>query len=260
MHADSYDPATLREFIVKHFDTQELQTLCQDLSVDFDLLHGEGKTGEAGELVAYMERNARLDDLIAALEEKRKIEWRSQELVKSLCNILRDPICQLFLGFLALLVAIIELSPLSRPVPVVIETPTSTLTPAATATPTATNTLTTTPTPTKGIVEWVVNEFLVTFPTTKDRPTIMVKPGTTITVTVEEIVQIKVILPAICEEQQKDLAFTWNTCKGVTRERIGDPEFLYVAPSEPGPDCICVVVKKGGVWLDRECMFVEVQE
>jgi hypothetical protein len=54
-----------RKFITEHFNWEELRTLCQDLGVDFDSLPGEGKEAKARELVAYMDRHSRLDDLAA---------------------------------------------------------------------------------------------------------------------------------------------------------------------------------------------------
>jgi hypothetical protein len=105
-----------------------------------------------------------------------------------------------------------------------------------------------------------VEAFLIT---KGENPTVTVKPGTTITATVEEIVQVQAEVSATYEEQEEDLLFTWYTCseggKSVVR-KIGNPEMLYVAPSEPGADCICVVIEKGGVLLDRSEIFVNVQE
>jgi len=112
-------------------------------------------------------------------------------------------------------------------------------------------------TPTPG--EEAVKEFLIT---KEGRPTVTVKPGTTITATVDEIVPIKVEASTAYQEQQKTLSFTWYSCRAGSSpvlRRIGNPEMLYVAPSEPGPDCIRVVVEKGGMPLDTEKIFVDVQ-
>jgi hypothetical protein len=65
------DVTTLRRFIIKHFNWEELRTLCQDLGVDFDSLGGEGKEGKARELVTYMDRHTRLNDLFVILEKER---------------------------------------------------------------------------------------------------------------------------------------------------------------------------------------------
>jgi hypothetical protein len=71
---------TLRAFIVKHFDREELRTLCYDLGVDFDSLGGEGKAAKARELVAYMVRHSRLEELVAAVSQRRKTAWETQGL------------------------------------------------------------------------------------------------------------------------------------------------------------------------------------
>lgn len=112
--------------------------------------------------------------------------------------------------------------------------------------------------------EKVVKGFLILAIAPEGRAPITVKPDTTITTTVEKIVRIKAELSTTHEEQVKDLVFTWHTCcKGTEPvvQRIGNPEMLYVAPSEPGPDCICVAVgvEKGGALFDRKGIFVDVQ-
>lgn len=103
-----------------------------------------------------------------------------------------------------------------------------------------------------------IEAFLIT---KGESPTAMVKPGTTITATVEEIVDIRT--EASTTHQEKDLVFTWYTCRTGSKpvlQKIGNPQMLYIAPSEPGVDCICVVVEIGGVQLDRERIFVDVQK
>ena len=79
---DKTYPTTLRKFIVKHFDWEELRTLCQDVGVDFDSLRGEGEEGKARELVTYMERHLRLDELITALSKQREKAWEEKSLDK----------------------------------------------------------------------------------------------------------------------------------------------------------------------------------
>jgi hypothetical protein len=62
---------TLREFIVQHFDLEELRTLCFDLHVEYDDLRGEGRVAKVRELVALMERLGRLVDLVDLVRQKR---------------------------------------------------------------------------------------------------------------------------------------------------------------------------------------------
>ncbi|MGQ9733336.1 MAG: hypothetical protein ACUVX8_18925 [Candidatus Zipacnadales bacterium] len=67
----------LREFIVSHFDLEELRTLCQDLGVDFDSLRGEGKEAKARELIAYLHRRSRIGYLLAVFERLRPEAWQA---------------------------------------------------------------------------------------------------------------------------------------------------------------------------------------
>lgn len=116
------------------------------------------------------------------------------------------------------------------------------------------------PTPTPPTSQASVYAFLVT---KANGLTSTAEPGTTITARVEEVVQIKVEVSMTDEDQEEDLVFTWYTCRtenGPVLQRVGNPAMLYVTPSEPGPDCICVVVEKGGVQLDKQEIFVNVQE
>jgi len=105
-----------------------------------------------------------------------------------------------------------------------------------------------------------VEAFLIT---KGENPTVTVEPGKEITATVEEIVRIRVEVSTIGQEQEEDLLFIWYSCsKGPdpVLKRIGNPEMLYVAPGEPGQDCIRVAVEKGGVQLDKDEIFVSVRK
>lgn len=66
----SIGPA-LRSLVAEHFDLEELRDLCFDLNVDFDDLRGEGKTAKARELIMYVQRRDRLNDLIVELKRLR---------------------------------------------------------------------------------------------------------------------------------------------------------------------------------------------
>lgn len=62
----------------KHFNDDELRTLCFALQIDYETLPAQGKQGKARELIEYMNRLDRLDDLVAALEAERpNINWRT---------------------------------------------------------------------------------------------------------------------------------------------------------------------------------------
>jgi hypothetical protein len=79
----------LRNLIDDGFDLDELRILCFDLGVDYDNLGGEGKTAKACELVSYMKRRGRLDELEAAVHRERPIEPYRGEFY-SLCQQLKE--------------------------------------------------------------------------------------------------------------------------------------------------------------------------
>lgn len=57
-------PVHLRQVLIERFDWEELETLSYDLGVDFQSLKGDSKAGKARELIAYLSRRERLDDLV----------------------------------------------------------------------------------------------------------------------------------------------------------------------------------------------------
>ena len=66
----------LRQLITEYFDDNELRTLCFDLNVEYENLPSSGKANKARDLVAYMQRNGRLPDLIDAGKKERPfLEW-----------------------------------------------------------------------------------------------------------------------------------------------------------------------------------------
>jgi WD40 repeat protein len=66
----------LREMIAEYFDLEELKTLSFDLQIDFDNLAGQEKVAKTRELISYMERHKRLNDLLAELTKARPgISW-----------------------------------------------------------------------------------------------------------------------------------------------------------------------------------------
>ncbi len=66
------DSAALHQALLDHYDLEELRTLCFYLQVDYDILPGEGKAAKARELIGYMQRNDRLDDLVVAVIEQHE--------------------------------------------------------------------------------------------------------------------------------------------------------------------------------------------
>jgi AAA+ ATPase superfamily predicted ATPase len=70
----------LHELLVRHFDQEELRSLLFDLGVDFDALRGEGKAAKARELILYLERRGRLNDLVNKLQRLRpNVSWEMDD-------------------------------------------------------------------------------------------------------------------------------------------------------------------------------------
>jgi WD40 repeat protein len=66
----------LHSNITRHFDDEELRTLCFNIKVDYESLRGEGKGAKARELVALAGRNGEIPKLIAECRRQRpKMTW-----------------------------------------------------------------------------------------------------------------------------------------------------------------------------------------
>jgi len=61
----------LKTVMDKHFTQEEIRDLCFDLDVDYDNLAGETKAGKIRELILYMARDGRLEDLIKRVRRMR---------------------------------------------------------------------------------------------------------------------------------------------------------------------------------------------
>jgi hypothetical protein len=59
------------QFIVGHYDLEELRTLCFGLGVNYDTLRGEGTAAKARELLLYLGRRRQLDALLERLRADR---------------------------------------------------------------------------------------------------------------------------------------------------------------------------------------------
>lgn len=63
---DQSKPAYLsavHQLILKHYDAEELRTLCFHLGIAYDDLRGAGREGKAREFILMLERHARMDEL-----------------------------------------------------------------------------------------------------------------------------------------------------------------------------------------------------
>jgi tetratricopeptide (TPR) repeat protein len=71
----------LLSLLIAHFTKSELQTLCFELGIDHENVGGgDTKEGQARELIAYMERNGHLDELVARCRALRPdAAWQELE-------------------------------------------------------------------------------------------------------------------------------------------------------------------------------------
>jgi len=69
LHQKQEDEEQLYHAIMGRFNDDELRTLCFRLGVDYDDLGGTAKSGKARELVLYMKRKRRLQELIHAVNQ-----------------------------------------------------------------------------------------------------------------------------------------------------------------------------------------------
>ena len=74
--------AQLRGMIDEYFDDEGIRTLAFDLQVDYDSLPGRGKAAKARDLVAEMQRNGRIPELVSHCAEARPhLDWSDQSTV-----------------------------------------------------------------------------------------------------------------------------------------------------------------------------------
>jgi hypothetical protein len=98
---------SLLYLINEHFDIEEFRTLCYDLGVDHDNLRGEGKIPKIRELLRWMERRGRLEELVDAVRRLRPhLVWdfepqRAQELQEELSAGLQPELQSAFQEFTA---------------------------------------------------------------------------------------------------------------------------------------------------------------
>lgn len=75
-HLETRDLVRILDLLDKHFNTSELMDVCFHLGVDFDDLSGGGKRDKTRELVSYLNRRGRIQELITLLRTLRpQVNW-----------------------------------------------------------------------------------------------------------------------------------------------------------------------------------------
>lgn len=78
MQSVKFNQKKLHRLLTSRFNENELRTLCLYLKVDYEDLAGEGKTDKARELVAFLNRHDRLNDLFSEGSNLRPdIGWQN---------------------------------------------------------------------------------------------------------------------------------------------------------------------------------------
>ena len=74
----------LRKALTRYFDLEELRTLCFDLSIEYEELPGETKSGKVTALLDHCERHGRLPFLLTYLQNERsQIDWAAYDVDKA---------------------------------------------------------------------------------------------------------------------------------------------------------------------------------
>lgn len=70
----------LLDFVTRHFDDEELKTLCFDLGVEYEDLPARSRSGKARELITYLEKRGRLPELLELLAQERPEPFAKADL------------------------------------------------------------------------------------------------------------------------------------------------------------------------------------
>lgn len=69
--APRIDRDALRRIIVETFDYNEVRDLCFDLHIDYESVPGRNKSAKVRDLIIYLERRGRIDELVTYIQRKR---------------------------------------------------------------------------------------------------------------------------------------------------------------------------------------------
>lgn len=71
-----YDLPALREQIISAFNDNELQDICFEMRVDYEIVDGTNKSAKARELITFLSRRGRIPELILICQKQRpSMEW-----------------------------------------------------------------------------------------------------------------------------------------------------------------------------------------
>lgn len=80
-----YNLIVIREQLVDSFNSSELQELCFNLNVDYEIINGENKLDKARELLTYLNRRNRMAELVVYCQQERpQIKWDVIKTTQSL--------------------------------------------------------------------------------------------------------------------------------------------------------------------------------
>lgn len=80
-----YNLPILRKQLVNDFNSSELQELCFQLNVDYEIINGENKLDKARELLTYLKRRNRVEELISYCQQERpQTNWNIIKSAKAL--------------------------------------------------------------------------------------------------------------------------------------------------------------------------------
>jgi hypothetical protein len=71
----SISPVALRDFLVAHFNDNDLRDLCFEIGIEDEDVPGDTRSAKAREIVRYCQRHTRLEDLKAACAQLRPKQW-----------------------------------------------------------------------------------------------------------------------------------------------------------------------------------------
>lgn len=75
-HSPEVDFRKLRSQMIEYFSEEDLQDLCFDLRIDYETLSGETKTGKSRELILFMGKYGRIQELLEICRQKRpNVSW-----------------------------------------------------------------------------------------------------------------------------------------------------------------------------------------